>query len=65
MTDLANKLLEERLVDFVGTDAHRLSHRPPILEEGIKAIADHYTLDYAKKIMIRNPEELLVTGRQK
>ncbi len=59
---LANKLLEERLVDFVGTDAHRLSHRPPILEEGIKAIADLFTPEYAEKILIRNPEELLIKG---
>lgn len=60
--NLANAFLKERLADFVGTDAHSLSHRPPVLKEGIREIVNRYTLEYAEKILIYNPKELLMAA---
>ena len=34
---LANDCLSERLVDFIGSDAHRLDHRSPMIGDGIAA----------------------------
>ena len=37
---LANDCLFERLVDFLGSDAHRLDHRPPAVADGIAALIE-------------------------
>ena len=54
----ANALLAARLVDQIGTDAHRMDHRPPLLDEGIEALCRQYTEAYAEKICILNPRLL-------
>ena len=48
--DNANMLLREKLVGFIGTDAHRLSHRPPVIESGVKEILRLYGEAYAEQI---------------
>ena len=53
--ETANALLAEKLVDFVGSDAHRLDHRPPVIRDGIDALAARYSKEYAWKISIENP----------
>ena len=62
---LANALLEEQLVDLVGTDSHRLDHRPPVMEEGIAAIREKCTAEYADKILTGNAEEWLMMNSTK
>ena len=57
--ETANALLAEKLVDFIGSDAHRLDHRPPIIRDGIEALEKRYSKEYAKKIAIENPVNLL------
>ncbi len=59
---LANALLDEQLVDLVGSDSHRLNHRPPVLKEGITAIRKRFTAEYAEKILSGNAEEWLITN---
>ena len=62
---LANALLDEQLVDLVGTDAHRLDHRPPIVEDGISSIRERFSAEYAEKILTGNAEEWLMTNSTK
>ena len=53
---LANECLTKRMVDFIGSDAHRLDHRPPLIEDGINALVEHYSKDYAKRVIMLNPQ---------
>ncbi len=57
--ETANALLAEKLVDFIGSDAHRLDHRPPVIRDGIDALAARYSEEYAWKISIENPRIIL------
>ncbi len=56
---LTRKLLMAELVDFVGTDAHRLSHRPPVLEDGIRWIEENCSEEYRRKIFQGNVDEII------
>ena len=55
----ANALLSEQLVDFIGSDAHRLDHRPPIIADGVTAITQLYSDEYGKMLLALNPTNLL------
>ena len=55
----ALKMVEEKLVDFLGTDSHRMDYRPPRIANGMKALLQMTDRDYAEKIAYRNAEELL------
>ena len=57
---LANMLLEERLVDFLGSDAHRTDHRTPMLSGGLDALGRLYGEAYAKLIVFNNPRKYLM-----
>ena len=57
--ETANALLAEKLVDFIGSDAHRLDHRPPVIRDGIDALPARYSKDYVWKIAIENPRKIL------
>ena len=52
---LTNDCLSEGLVDFIGSDAHRLDHRPPMIQDGIAALTQRYTADYAERVTMMNP----------
>lgn len=56
---LANDCLSERMVDFIGSDAHRLDHRPPLIKDGIDALIRRYTEEYAEQVAVINPKLLL------
>lgn len=58
--NFARKLLREKLVSFIGSDAHRSDHRPVALETGIKYIYDNCDAEYAKDICYRNAEKLFI-----
>lgn len=47
-------LLKSRLVDFAGSDAHDLSHRPPGIADFSKAVGNIYSKDYAAAICSAN-----------
>ncbi len=57
---LANDCLSERSVDFIGSDAHRLDHRPPVIADGVEAMTQLYTEEYARKVLEDNPRNLLL-----
>lgn len=57
--ETANALLSEELVDYIGSDAHRLDHRPPVISDGISALAKRYGERYAKQITETHPRFIL------
>lgn len=57
---LANDCLSERLVDFIGSDVHRLDHRSPRIEDGVDALIENYTEEYAEQVAMLNPEQMLL-----
>ena len=56
---LANDCLSEKLVDLIGSDAHRLDHRPPVIADGIAAMIEKYTEAYAEQVALLNPKQIL------
>ena len=58
--EIANRCLTERLVDFIGSDAHRMNHRPPEMKDGVDDLWIKCTRDYIKLITEINPKQLLL-----
>lgn len=56
----ARNYLDGELVDFMGSDAHRMHYRQPVIAEGIQYILKNCRADYAKKILAQNAEDLLI-----
>ena len=60
----ARRLVQERKVDFLGTDAHRTYHRPPSAECGLRWLYDNVDQDYADTIAWGNVQtKLMEAGR--
>ncbi|MGN1021452.1 MAG: CpsB/CapC family capsule biosynthesis tyrosine phosphatase [Aristaeellaceae bacterium] len=55
----ARRLLDERKVSFLGSDAHRTEHRPPCMKNGIRYVYDHCDVDYANAVCYENARQLL------
>ena len=55
----ARELLNNRFVHFVGSDSHRIDHRPPIIAQGVQYIIDNADNEYANQILSRNAERLI------
>lgn len=52
--NVARDLLRQHYVDFVGSDAHRLTHRPPEMKSGIDYIYNTVDKEYANNITVKN-----------
>ena len=57
----ARRLVQERKVDFLGTDAHRTYYRPPSAEWGLRWLNENVARDYADAIAWGNAQ-LLICG---
>lgn len=57
--EVAQILLDKGIIDFVGTDAHRLNHRPPDAASGVCYVYNNSTKEYADKILFENANRLL------
>ena len=57
----ARYLLNNKLVDFIGSDAHRSNHRPPNYKSGIDYIYLNCEKDYADNISYKNAKKMLCT----
>ena len=55
----ANALLSEEMVDYIGSDAHCLDHRPPVVSDGVSALSKLYGERYAKQITETYPRFIL------
>lgn len=57
----AQELLKAELVDMMGSDAHRINHRPPKLVRGARYIRQNCKAEYAEDVLWRNVEKYLKT----
>jgi protein-tyrosine phosphatase len=55
----AVKLLNEKRISFIGSDAHRTNHRPYMINNGINYIHMHCDIEYANAICYKNAKEML------
>lgn len=53
------KLLDQQLVDFAGSDAHGMQHRPPSYTPGMEYMYGNYEHTYVDKILQDNAVTLL------
>lgn len=54
----AKYLLDNDLVDIVGSDSHRVSHRPPVVVDGAKKLLEEYGENKVKRLLYYNAEEM-------
>ncbi len=54
------KLLKEKLVDYIGTDAHDMQKRRPMMKKCAEMLYRKYDHAYADMILYRNAEERLL-----
>jgi protein-tyrosine phosphatase len=52
---MAHKLLSDRWVQFLATDAHNLTRRPPKMRAAYDVVAGRYGASYAQAICMDNP----------
>lgn len=51
-------LLEEKLVDFISSDAHDISRRPPYMQKAFDYLAKKYGKEYAERLCCENAKKL-------
>lgn len=56
----AKELLRNHHVHFIGSDAHRIDHRPPKIAQGVQYILDNTDDEYGNAILLENAKELLI-----
>ena len=61
--NFARKLLAQKLVDFIGSDDHRVNHRPPDILSGVDYIYKNCDADYADAVCFKNAERMLLNER--
>ena len=59
MRERARRLLRNQQIHFLGSDAHRLAHRPPNVASGVQYVLEHAEEEYAKEVLCGNAEKLL------
>ncbi len=52
---VAKRLLKDRWVHFLATDAHNTTSRPPLMREAHDLVARRYGQDYADRLCLDNP----------
>ena len=55
-----HKLIERDLLSYIGSDAHYISVRRPFMGECAKYVAKKFGQDYAERIFVKNPSEILL-----
>lgn len=60
---ISDYMLEERMADFIASDAHSPYRRTPPLEETHEIIAEYYSIDYANHLLSENPLRVLKNER--
>lgn len=58
----ARRLVQERKVDFLGTDAHRTYHRPPSAEHGLAWLYENVAQEYADNLACGNAKKVLLSS---
>lgn len=58
--NFAQRMVEQQRITFLGSDAHRMDHRPPKVASGVKYIYQHSSPDYADAACYKNAEDILL-----
>lgn len=56
----AHELLENKLVDFVASDGHNLTSRPPLLSDAYNIVLNQYGQEVADDLFKNNAKKLLI-----
>lgn len=59
---LARDLMQNQMVEFIGSDAHRLGHRPIMVKNGIDYAYNTFSKNYVNKVMFENSIDMLIGG---
>ena len=57
----ARKMIDQQRITFIGSDAHRINHRPPNVSSGVEYIYKQCSTEYADAICYKNAENLLIS----
>jgi len=60
---MAHTLLRNRMIDFVGTDAHGMDRRLPKIKEYVEFLYKNYDKSYVDSILFNNAFEIFKMGR--
>jgi protein-tyrosine phosphatase len=52
-------LLDHGMVHFMASDAHNLTHRPPVLTEGWSFVEERFGAETAERLLVANPRAVL------
>lgn len=63
MQRYCQKLLKNDLIDFIATDAHNISDRPPLIQKCVQYVTGKKGEDYAEKIFWQNPQSVILNKR--
>lgn len=55
----AKKMLNNRAVDVIASDAHSPYMRTPILADAHEYISENYSTDFADRLLLKNPKAIL------
>lgn len=55
----ARRMIEQQKISFLGSDAHRMEHRPPNVASGIQYIYENAPVEYADAICYKNAKIFL------
>lgn len=61
MKPFLRELLKEHLLDYIGTDAHNVEHRPPVVQKCLSELFTRFSKDkdYMEEITFRNAKALM------
>ena len=54
----ARYLVNDQLAHFVGSDSHRINHRSPKYNAGVRYLKDHCEKEYVEELCFRNAENM-------
>lgn len=63
MGRFCQKLLKKDFIDFIATDAHSTSGRPPLIQKCVQYVISKKGQDYAEKIFWNNPQQVILNKR--
>ena len=56
----AEELLNNKQIHFLGSDAHNITWRPPMIKSGLEYIREHTDRDYYETICYKNAQKYLI-----
>lgn len=63
--NFARRMVEQQRIAFLGSDMHRLEHRPPNVDSSVEYVYRHCSLDYADAVCYKNAENILLWDQHK